>query len=464
MTVLARAPLLIILGALAASLALFDRTGSPFALLLTPLLTAGLALCSYEQEIQRQWEVLIAALLLSILCALRVFFVLSQPQDVSSRPLQTEGTVVLVRPWGRQFAALLETPEGRILLRLPFASLTEGMRLNLEGVVYPLRPASRPGGFDEERYWRSQGVSARLSPSRLEPLPQRWSLSSFRYSLWRALVIHMPPLTGAYLSAIWTGKRAPDLGAAHRVWGTSHLLAVSGFHVALAVFCASSLLGKGHPALSLLMWAYVLLTGAAPSALRAGLMFQGALLGRLLGRPNRGANSVCLAALLLLLHSPFLFWDVGWRLSVLSALTLTLARRRRWWDWPLFSPLVALVTYPQAAHTFGTVPLVGFLLNLLAPIFFSVAFIAASGVAALYFLGLPVSWLLRAVEEGFLLWEGLADWGAAFLPLSIPWMSFFAWLGAGTLFFLLSRYLELQAPRSAALVLALTLAAFWLFL
>ena len=51
-------------------------------------------------------------------------------------------------------------------------------------------------------------------------------------------------------------------------------------------------------------------------------MIQTALLAELLGRPRSSVNSVAVAAVSLLLFSPYLFWNVGWRLSVLAALLI----------------------------------------------------------------------------------------------------------------------------------------------
>lgn len=472
MAVLLRAPLLAVLGALVTATALFSATGAAGLILLSPLLAVGLALCTYERKIASQWPALLVLAGLTFLCALRMYLVLTCP-PMPSRSVKTVGTVSLVRPWGRSFAAVIDTAEGSFLLRLHFAELVEGEHVKVEGVTRRLRSAGVRDGFDEERYWRARGVVARLSPSRLEPLPAKgWSLHRLRHRLSRALVIHMPSLTGAYLRAAWLGERDEALGRQHRAWGTSHLLAVSGFHVGIVVLCAALLLpgGKGNVlALSAILWGYVLLTGAAPSALRAALMLQAAFLARVLGRPVNPVNSVSLAAVLLLVHSPFLFWDVGWRLSVLAAMTITamagwghFAKVR---TWLLLSPLIALVTFPQTAYTFKGVPLVGILLNFVAPTFFSAGFVLASAGAALCLLGLPLaSWLLMASEGAFLLWGAGASGLARLVPAFVPWGPLIAWLGAGALLLLLCRFMRLTALRTALLTTGGTIASFLIFL
>ena len=468
MMILAHAPMLSVLGALVVSLALFDRTGSLWCLFLAPVFALGFSFLSYKEETRGQWPVLAVVLLMALLCALRIFCILDCPAEVP-RSLQVEGTISLVRPWGdRNYVAVLDTPEGGFLLKLRFATLTEGMRLKVEGITRPLKSARRSGRFDEERYWRARGVRSWLLPSKTETLPQSWSLPGIRYALYRKLVIYMPPLTGAYLRAAWIGQRDEKLYEAHRSWGTSHLLAVSGFHVGLVLLLISFFLDRRHVLLlSALLWGYILLTGAAPSALRAGLMVQAALLGQLLGRPSSSVNSVCLAAVLLLLHSPFLFWDIGWRLSVLAALTLTLVYSvagKKTWVWLLISPAIALITFPQVAYTFKEFPVVGLLLNLFAPFIFSVALTFASLLAALCFLGVPfMAWFLSWMEGGFVLWGWGAERLRSLLPWSISWAPFIAWIGTGALFLLLCRFLRLSARQTVVLTLLGTLGSFWLF-
>ena len=472
MAILLRAPLLAVLGALVTAAALFSATGAAGLILLSPLLAVGLALCTYERKIASQWPVLLVLAGLTFFCALRMYLVFTCPL-LPSRSVKTVGTVSLVRPWGRGFAAVIDTAEGSFLLRLHFAELTEGDQVKVEGVTRRLKSVGGRDGFDEERYWRARGVVARLSPSRLEPLPaQGWNLHRLRHRLSRALIIHMPPLTGAYLRAAWLGQRDEALGRQHRAWGTSHLLAVSGFHVGIVVLCAALLLPERRGnvlVLSAILWGYVLLTGAAPSALRAALMLQAAFFARVLGRPLNPVNSVSLAAVLLLVHSPFLFWDVGWRLSVLAAMTIAAmaggGRFAKVRTWLLLSPLIALVTFPQTAYTFKGVPLAGVLLNFVAPTFFSAGFVLASAGAALRLLGLPLaSWLLMASEGAFLLWGAGANGLAGLVPAFVPWGPLIAWLGAGALLLLLCRFMRLTALRTALLTTGGTIVSFLIFL
>jgi competence protein ComEC len=113
--------------------------------------------------------------------------------------------------------------------------------------------------------------------------------------------------------------------------GLGHLLVVSGENVAMVL---APILGLGLW-LRLSRWAtfalggttvlfFVVLTGAEPSVMRAGVMAGLSLFGVLTGRPRSTASVLAAAVLILLVLDPTLVWAVGFQLSVVATGGMTL--------------------------------------------------------------------------------------------------------------------------------------------
>jgi competence protein ComEC len=165
--------------------------------------------------------------------------------------------------------------------------------------------------------------------------------------------------------------------------------------------------------ISPLVWAYALLSGAAPSAVRAALMIQFVIAGRVAGRSGKPFNTVSAAGAVMLLCNPWLFWDVGWRLSMIAVLTLSsLAALKIDWLAMFFlaSPLAWLSTSLQSSMAFGRTPVVGVAANFFALPAFSVLFPLALAFGVPSLAGIPFGGVASAIPEFlFLRWERLSQ-------------------------------------------------------
>ena len=112
--------------------------------------------------------------------------------------------------------------------------------------------------------------------------------------------------------------------------GVMHLLCVSGLHVGIVAWLAGLLflfLGKrlwqrivkGVVQIAVI-WFFVMLTGMAPSTLRAGVMFSLLTVGGMLQRQPSTLNNLCTSAVILLMANPYLLFDVGFQLSYSAVL------------------------------------------------------------------------------------------------------------------------------------------------
>lgn len=119
----------------------------------------------------------------------------------------------------------------------------------------------------------------------------------------------------------------PDVKEAFAHVGISHILALSGTHVSIVIFLVSFILlpidiagfrrGK-QIAMLLLLWLYAMFTGLSPSVVRSVIMATFVLLGRMTERYSNSFNSLCGAALVILLFQPMSLFMPGFQLSFLA--------------------------------------------------------------------------------------------------------------------------------------------------
>ncbi|MGC9371830.1 MAG: ComEC/Rec2 family competence protein [Thermovirgaceae bacterium] len=335
--------------------------------------------------------------------------------------LETMGTVISERAWGSRRALVIKTGEGVFCCKLPATGLfREGDRVALAGRVRFFEPAPDSGKFEEQTYWRARGVLGEVQDPKIQKRGRyRWSFPTWRDILKERILLNVPRNTRGYILAAWLGNRDPDLAEEHRKWGTSHILAISGFHVGIVALCLRKIARRRVLVPSIFMWGYVLLSGGAASALRAALMFQIAFAGDLLGRPVRSLNAVSAAAVVMLFWSPWWFWDLGWRLSVTAAIVLgSFASRRKTKYFRFAIPLVWYVTGAFISRSFGSVPVAGMVMNIFVVPLFGLLLPVLSVLVLPMLLEVPGSgipaWAMEFVLQSF---HGCAKAVSLVIPL-----------------------------------------------
>jgi competence protein ComEC len=244
-------------------------------------------------------------------------------------------------------------------------------------------------GFGE--FLLRRGIAAELSVSDAERLgpaafaPIRWA-QTVRALVGRSIVASFPSREAGLLLGLAVGDDSrldPIVERDFRASGLSHLLVVSGGNVAmvlapvLALGAALRLSRWPRFALGLGITAFfVVLTGAEPSVMRAGVMAGLALVGVLLGRPRSSASILSAAVVGLLALDPTLVWSVGFQLSVAAtagmiALATPISERVRFLPKPVAMALGATLSAqigvtPVLLFYFHEVPLSTILANVLA--------------------------------------------------------------------------------------------------
>ncbi|MCF6414066.1 DNA internalization-related competence protein ComEC/Rec2 [Collinsella tanakaei] len=164
------------------------------------------------------------------------------------------------------------------------------------------------GGFDPVRALRQAAVDA-IDPAR---------------SAARALV------AGTVCGSV-TDLNQTDASDVFSATGLSHLVAVSGSHLALISAFVSKLLDRigcsrtaRFAVVGALSVAYVLFTGCAPSAVRSAIMVCLAMTAQGAGRRGHGISALALAVCGFVLMWPGVVFDLGFQLSAMSVLFISL--------------------------------------------------------------------------------------------------------------------------------------------
>lgn len=208
--------------------------------------------------------------------------------------------------------------------------------------------------------------------------------------------------------AILLGERARlprETREAFALAGTIHVFAISGLHVMvvaqiLAVLLMMCDVGQRYLGVALvpLVWLYVLLTGASPSAIRAAGMASLYFAALVFGRAPNALSAWTATFLATHLWDPSLLLNVGSQLSFAVVLTLIFAVRATRHARPgVRLAVLTLATWaagvPLVASAFGRFTLGGLVANLiLVPAAECAVIVASVGVLASYLSHLLASY------------------------------------------------------------------------
>ncbi len=326
---------------------------------------------------------------------------------------------------------------GLILARvLPGANWHYGDVIRLRG---HLQTPPENEDFSYQDYLAHQGILSYMPDAVATLLPTSGGTPVLRviYTFKEHAVDHIyrifPDPEASLLAGILLGNDnglSASLQQAYKNTGTAHIIAISGFNIAiiasLFVTLFSRLLGRNRGTIAAVIGIiiYTLLVGATASVVRAAIMGGLALLARQLGRRQNGLNSLAATAGIMVACVPNWLWDVGFQLSFAATLGLVLYAQPLQ-DWftrllarrlpmdvaqkisaPLstimfFTLAAQLTTLPIMAYQFGRIPLVSLIANpFILPV--QPALMTLSGLALLLsFIYLPLGTVVAWVAWPF---------------------------------------------------------------
>ena len=213
-------------------------------------------------------------------------------------------------------------------------------------------------------------------------------VGDFKDKLRASLDASLSPPQSSILGAMMLGEKerlSYDLKEKLNRSGTRHITAISGMHV---MILAQMLIGLGlifglwrgqafYFALAIIIL-FIIMVGAPPSAIRAGIMGGVVLFAQKVGRLSQAQRLLIIAAVLMLAFNPLLLkFDVGFQLSFLA--TLGIAKLSPWFlekfskipTWLQLRSVAAMsfpaviFTAPILASNFGQVSLISIFTNIL---------------------------------------------------------------------------------------------------
>lgn len=333
------------------------------------------------------------------------------------------------------------------------STLNSGDKISIRALLEPIRGRITPDGFDFAQHNRYQGIAAQGFAISELVIVQYAHIDSWQSKIQnlrsaiatRILSLVDQPLGGVAV-ALTTGQRQfIDKGTAAnlRDSGLAHLLAISGLHMGLitgAAFFIFELLFAAVPTLALryqprkvaaiMAWlfglAYLALSGASTSTVRAFIMVSIAILAVLSDRRVISLRSVSIAALVVLILSPHAIVSVSFQMSFAATIGIVIAYdqfnrlrqnrhetatasmdKSRWkravtryFAAAAATSLVAQVAIaPIALYHFQAISVVGIFANVIAiPIMAFVVMPAALLALLLMFVGLdiPLFWIMQS--------------------------------------------------------------------
>lgn len=218
--------------------------------------------------------------------------------------------------------------------------------------------------------------------------------------------------TAGLIEAMLIGEEAnldQELRQAYSETGIIHIIAISGSHITMFFIFISFLLSwirhKKYNWLRFLLalplvWTYVLMAGAAPSAVRAALMFSILSVGFALQKTPNTLNQLFATAFVLLCVQPMWLHAIGFQLSFVAVLSLILfykplhklftpgnAILQRLWQAAAVSISAEILVAPLVIYYFHMFPPLFVIANIAAYLFMGVVLLF--GMAIILFCWLP---------------------------------------------------------------------------
>ncbi len=285
-----------------------------------------------------------------------------------------------------------------------------GEHVKIYGKMLPMEQARNEGQFDFELYNRTIGVSGSIYGDKVivtggEPEPFRAMLQKLRTQVCKKLDIIAEEKDAGIYKAILIGDKSSmdvDIRELYQNNGISHILAVSGLHLAIigagfhkilrrmgATKCQASTIS------AILILSFGIFTGCSGSAIRAVIMLLIKFLGDAIGRSYDMLTAVSVACILLILNEPYMIFASGFQLSFTAVLALGIGAefprpRSNILNVMYMSVILQIATLPVVLYHYFRFPLYGVFLNMIVLPLMSYVIYSGLLAVALSFVSLMI--------------------------------------------------------------------------
>lgn len=198
-----------------------------------------------------------------------------------------------------------------------------------------------PDEFDIAKYYSHNGIytSSFIQPEKIHVSSTNNSLfykiQNFRDDITH-LIASLPISSGCieFLNTTITGDTSmltDEQRLKYSTSGLAHILALSGLHIGiislfiLLILFPIDIFGwrkTRYIITILLLWLYAIITGLSPSVTRSVIMATTYLIAQIIQRHHSPYNSLCLAAIIILIFDPYSIFDIGFQLSFIAVVTI----------------------------------------------------------------------------------------------------------------------------------------------
>ena len=284
-----------------------------------------------------------------------------------------------------------------------------GNCIEITGTVKKPDSRRNPGCFDYALYLKSIGIGYIIDAHTIEPYKgeaQRPLTAIFiskicctLYEIKENFLIKVESFAGietaGMIRAIMfgdTGELNEDILEEFRKNGTAHVLAVSGLHVGIiyGFLCFIWRWRKGKLffcVILLFFLAYMVMASFSPSVVRAVIMVWMHIFAQLSNKRYDMASTAFFTALLMLIYEPMSIFNVGFQMSFLAVLTLSLMIpivKRFYTGVFLTSLAVQIGLTPYMVYTFNYVSIIAVLVNV--PVILLIGIIVPAGMCSMFLL------------------------------------------------------------------------------